>query len=452
MAAERRSRADREPRGALRAAAARAFARTLTSRSAAEIHLRREGRSFDERDNRLLAELVYGALRWRLRLESVLERASGRSLERIDPELRPVLLVALFQLLFLDRVPAHAAVSEAVDEARCRRGRGGAGFVNAVLRSVARRPSLDAWPVEEADPIRRLAVEHSHPEAMVRRWETRFGREAATRALAAGNSARALHLLAFADRGGRDALAARLAAEGVETEPGALSPLALVVRSGRPLDSGAFRDGDLYVQDEASQAAALVPPPAPGETILDASAAPGGKGLALIAAEPSARVVFADAAVPRVARLAENSRRLRRRLPIAVADARRPPWSIGFDRVVLDAPCTGTGTLRRHPELRWRFREAELARLAQQALELLDSLAGSVAVGGRLVHVTCSIEEEENEEVGARFLASHPEFDADRLETLPATLAGGRDAVGRWRVLPGAGHDGFSVAAWRRRR
>jgi len=452
MGAERERRQRAVPRPEVRGAAARIVERTLASRSSAEAHLKHEGRRLDERDRRLLAELAYGALRWKLRLEWVIERSSGRSLGRIDAELVPVLLVGAFQLLFLDRVPAHAAVSEAVDDARRRRGKGAAGFVNAVLRRIAREPLLDSWPVEEPDPVLRLAIEQSHPELLVRRWTQRFGFEAAVGVATAGNSPRALHLLAFADRGGRDALAARLAAEGIETAPGKLSPLALVVGAGRPLESEAFRDGDFYVQDEASQAAALVPYPVPGETVLDVAAAPGGKGLALIAAEPTARVVFADSATARVARLVANARRLRRKLPIVLADARRPPWGARFARVVVDAPCAGTGTLRRHPELRWRFRDSELARLARESLELLGAVSISVAPGGLLVHVTCSIEAEENEEVGARFLSAHPEFEVDPLEALPGALAGGRTGSPEWRILPGEGHDGFSVAAFRRRR
>ena len=438
--------------GGVRATAARVVQSTLAGLRSAETSLARASVGLDERDRRLLAELAYGTLRWRARLEWVIERASGRGLGKIDAELVPVLAVAVFQLLFLDRIPAHAAVSEAVDEARRRRGRPAAGFVNAVLRRIAREPALAGWPVEIADPVRRLAVEQSHPEALVRRWAERFGLEAAQRMAAAGNAPRDLHLLAFADRGGRDALADRLAGEGIATDPAPLSPLGLVVRSGRPLESAAFREGDFYVQDEASQAAALVPAPRPGERVLDAAAAPGGKGLALIAAEPRARVVFAEGSSVRVGRLRTNLRRLGRTLPIVVASALEPPWRGGFDRVVLDAPCTGTGTLRRHPELRWRFRVAELERLAAASLAMLEALSRAVAAGGLLVHVTCSVETEENERTVDRFLAAHDEFAPAPLEELAPSLQPGRLAPGRWRVLPGEGHDGFSVAVLRRAR
>jgi 16S rRNA (cytosine967-C5)-methyltransferase len=443
---------DSPPPGGARAAAVRALERTLDSLAPADHFLAREARGLDERDRKLAAELVYGALRWKLRLEYVVERASGRRISAIDPELRAVLSVGVLQLLFLDRVPAHAAVDEAVAEAKRRRGPGAGGFVNAVLRRIASAGGLGAWPVETASDDERLAIETSHPPELVRRWRARFGDEATRRALAADNSSRALHLLAFTDRGGRGALAAALAAEGIVTEPGQLAPGALIVRSGAPLASAAFARGDGYVQDEASQAAALVPRPRPGERILDAAAAPGGKGLAILAFEPSARVVFADAAPRRLPRLVANGRRLGRRLAIVAADGRRPPWRDGaFDRVVVDAPCSGTGTLRRHPELRWRFRASELERLARDAGALLVALAPAVVPGGLLVHVTCSVEAEENEQVLDRFVAANPAFEPLELDVADPWIASGRTAPGRWRVLPGAGHDGFSVGVLRRR-
>lgn len=419
----------------LRATAARVVEEALLSRRPADALLARAGARLDDRDRRLLAELVYGTLRWLRRLDHVLAAAAGRPIDRIDPALRCPLRIGALQLLALERIPPHAAVSEAVEEAKRLGGRGAASFANAVLRAIARRPEWRAWPVEERDPRRRLAIEASHPDELVERWWERFGEERTRAIVAANNGERQMHLLAFADRGGREALANRLRREGVETRPSATSACGLVVVAGAPLATAAYGDGDFYVQDEASQAAALVPPPRAGERVLDAAAAPGGKGLALLASEPSARVVFADRSLARLGRVRANLRRLGRRAAIAAADATSPPWRAAFDRVVLDAPCTGTGTLRRHPELRWRFRAEELARLAAESLHLLTALAPAVASGGCLVLVTCSIEREENEEVTARFLAAEERF---------------RPAGDPWRLLPVDGHDGFSVAVLRR--
>jgi 16S rRNA (cytosine967-C5)-methyltransferase len=440
------------PGAGVRATAARLVARALESRAPVDVPLARAGQDRDERDRRLLAELVYGALRWKSRLDDVVAAASRRSIDAIDAALLPALEVAAYQLLFLDRVPAHAAVKEAVDDVRAIAGRGATGFANAVLRRIAAAPALESWPVEEADPIRKLAIEHSHPETMVARWIARFGRAATERVLRADNGPRSLHLLSFRDRGGREELARRLAAEGVAATAGTLSPLALSVGSGDPLAGASFARGDFYVQDEASQAAALVPSPRSGERVLDAAAAPGGKAFALLAFEPSVRVVLADSGPRRLARVTANLRRLGRAAPVVAADAGTPPWRAGgFDRVLLDAPCTGTGTLRRHPELRWRFGIPELERLAADSALRLRALAPGVAPGGRLILLTCSIEAEENEGLASDFLAREPSFEADPLEDLDPGLRAGRTAAGFWQVLPGDGHDGFSVSVFRRR-
>jgi 16S rRNA (cytosine967-C5)-methyltransferase len=206
------------------------------------------------------------------------------------------------------------------------------------------------------------------------------------------------------------------------------------------------------VQDEASQAAALLPPPRAGERVLDAAAAPGGKTFALVAAEPQVRPTLADASLARLAPLRQNLRRLGRRLPAVAADAGHASFAAAFDRVVLDLPCTGTGTLRKNPELKWRLSEAEIGRLAAQAERLLAKSAALVAPGGLLVAITCSLEAEENEQVGERFLVTHAEFRPRPLDDVDEPmLAAGVEAPGRWRVLPAGDHDGFTVQVFARR-
>jgi len=445
------STARRSPREDVRAAAAWVVERTLSSRAPVESFLPGALGRFDERDGGLLNELVFGTLRWLRRLDDVIDQASHRRFERIEPALKPPLRVAVYQLLFLDRVPAHAAVHEAVEHARSLTHRGGASFVNAVLRRIARDPHLDAWPVRDEDPVRRLAIESSHPDFLVRRWLERFGDEATRALLAANNTAKPLHLLAFRDRGGRELLAERLIDAGVEVEPSALSLLGLLVRQGDPFASEAFAAGDLYVQDEASQAAALLPPPRAGERVLDAAAAPGGKSFAMAAWEPSLAPVMADVDLGRLGVVAANLRRLRRRYPLLAADAARPPFAAVFDRVVVDLPCSGTGTLRKHPELKWRISEEEVGRLAGQGAALLAGAAGTVAPGGLLVAITCSLEAEENEQVVARFLAGQGGFAPfDLAAALPAPAADAVAGPGLWRLLPGGDHDGFTVSVLRR--
>jgi 16S rRNA (cytosine967-C5)-methyltransferase len=430
----------------VRAAAAWVLERTLASMAPADSFLDSALPRFDERDQGLLRELVMGTLRWLRRLDHVIAAASSRSFEQIEEVLRSPLRIATYQLLFLDRVPAHAAVHEAVEQAHQLTHRGGASFVNGVLRRIARAPRPEDWPVNESDPARRLAIEKSHPDFLVARWLDRFGTARTLDLLDANNRPKPMHLLAFRDRGGRELLAESLIDEGMEVEPASLSPLGLIVRGGNPLASAAFQRGDFYVQDEASQAAALIPPPRREETVLDAAAAPGGKSFSLLAWEPTVRVTLSDVAAARVVRVRDNQRRLRRALPLAVADAGAPPFRGPFDRVVLDLPCTGTGTLRRHPEIKWRISEGEIGRLSRQALRLLEGTAPLVAPGGRLVAITCSLEREENEDVMARFLATHPELSLLPLERLlESPVAAGITGPGAWRILTGGDHDGFSV-------
>ena len=438
----------RTPQDNVRAAAGWVLERTLNALAPVDSFLGSALARFDERDQGLLRELVMGSLRWLRRLDQVIAAASSRSFEQIEPALHAPLRLAAYQLLFLDRVPAHAAVHEAVEQARLLTHRGGASFVNGVLRRIARDPHLASWPVEERDPVRRLAVAMSHPDFLVERWLRRFGAERTKALLEANNSEKPLQLLAFRDRGGRELLAEALIDVGLEVEPAMLSPLGLTVRRGNPLATPSFARGDLYIQDEASQAAALIPPPLPGESVLDAAAAPGGKSFSLLAREPAVELMLCDVSLARMTRLRANLRRLRRDLPLVVADAGAPPLGRGraFDRVVLDLPCTGTGTLRRHPELKWRISAGEIGRLSTQALRLLAGVAPLVKPGGILVAITCSLEEEENEAVAQSFVAAHPEFSLLPLASrLDAPLGTEIIGPGCWRILTGGDHDGFSV-------
>jgi 16S rRNA (cytosine967-C5)-methyltransferase len=272
-----------------------------------------------------------------------------------------------------------------------------------------------------------------------------LGSEATRRLLEVNNRPKPMHLLSFRDRGGRELLAESLIDEGCEVEASSVSPLGLKVRSGSPLLTEAFRRGDFYVQDEAAQAAALLLLPAPGERVLDVAAAPGGKSLTLQAIEPRVASVLADVAPDRMAVMQGNLRRMRRSAPMVVADARRPPFASGFDRVVVDAPCSGTGTLRKHPELKWRLSPPEVLRLAAQAAAMVEASSELVRPGGRLVLITCSLEEEENERVVESFLSRHRDFRPVSLSPGGATSLE-EVAPGVWRLWTAGDHDGSTTA------
>lgn len=437
----------------LRAAAAWVIERTLATRGGVDAFLPGVLERLEERDQRLLRELVLGTLRWLRRIDQVVEAASNRALGEIEPKLLPILRVAVYQLLYLDRIPAHAVVDEAVELAHQRTHRGAASFVNAVLRRIARDRDLSAWPVVEDDVVRRLGIELSHPDFLVEAWVGRFGLERTRTLLEANNRPKPFHVLAFSDRGGRYELAERLIEEGVLVEPSQLSPLGLVVREGNPVFTRVFAEGHAYVADEASQVAAWIPPPKPGERVLDLAAAPGGKSLALLAYEPQLSIVAADVDPSRLGILRANLVRTGRTLAVLGADSRQPALRpASFDRVVADLPCSGTGTLRKHPEIKWRLEREDLQRQANQGLGMLRGAASLVVPGGLLIAITCSIEVEENEAVIERFLQQHEEFALEQLEgQLPPELAVGLEAPGRWRLLPEGDHDGFTVHVLRQR-
>lgn len=440
------ARASKEGERDVRAVAAQALATILGSKSPAGITLEKARVGFSSRDQGLLHELVLGTLRWLRFVDFVLENVAARPVSKIDADLVPTLRVAVYQLLYLDRVPPHAVVHAAVEEIKRRSHRGAAGFANAILRKVAKRRDPAEWPVDRGDPIENLAVQTSYPTFLVRRWADRFGHDRAAAALAAGNRRAGFQLTCLADR---EQLAAELAVDGVETRATDLSPWGLDVVVGDPRETNAFQSGKIYIQDQASQAAALVPMPAPGERILDVASAPGGKSFALLAAEPGVRLIAADRSLPRLLRLRANQERMQRSFGLVTSTGQSPSFRAGFDRVVVDLPCSGTGTFARHPELKWRISEAELDRLAARSLEMLISSANLVGAGGRLCAITCSLEREENEDVVAGFLKRRPEFELEILQ-LPPELAQFVVGPGHWRVLPSQDHDGFTVHVLRR--
>ena len=396
-------------------------------------------------DRALLAEIVLGTLRMRRRLEHALAPLLARPLERLSPRVRAILESAAYQILFLSRVPAYAAVNEAAHLARHGGRAATVGFVNAVLRRLASRPGEVALPDPAADPVRALAVRHSYPDWIARRTLAEIGAEEADAFLACGNRAPAATLRANRLRGGRDALLARLAAEGIAAEPCRHAPdgVRLLERAFLPgLD--VLRDGLASVQDESAILVAEIVAPAPGETVVDLCAAPGGKALAIAERGLAGLRVVAIDRPARVARLRENVARLGL-VPIArradgreegsaagrVAGGRAPRVEllagdaraldpIPADAVLVDAPCSGLGVLRRHADLRWTKRESDVARLAALQGALLDAAARWVRPGGRLVYATCTILGAENEDVVRAFLERHPRF---ALEPLPESIA-----------------------------
>jgi 16S rRNA (cytosine967-C5)-methyltransferase len=402
------------------------------------------GRALPAPDQDLLRELLLGVLRWKRALDAEIAAVSRVPLAKLAPNLLEILEVALYQLRHLERVPEYAAVHEAVEHARQSGGEGAARLVNGVLRQILLRPA----PGEPADPdAAALALRFSHPEFLVRRWLERFGPERTRGLLASDNGPSRLDLLTNPRRISRAELQTRLAEEGIATDASPWAPLALTVRAGKPLRSPLHAEGLFSVQDVGSQALPLLLPP--GARLVDLAAAPGGKSLSALAHGRMARVDAVDRSLPRLRLLIENARRLGypELRPVA-GDLVALPFAEGrFERVLLDAPCSGTGTLRKNPEIRYRVTPEAIERLAREQEEALASASGLLSPGGYLLYSTCSLEREENERVVERVLQRVAGLSAapiDSPENAEATKAGGL------RLFPDESTDGFTAHLLRR--
>ena len=404
-----------------------------------------------QRDVALTTELVYGTLRWQRYLDWILAPHSRRRLESLDARVRVLLRMAAYQIAFLERVPSFAAVNDAV--ALAPRTPGVTAFVNAVLRSFARRGVREREPAPPRDPLEALATRRSFPTWIAERWVLRFGRPDAEALMGAMNERPPLTLRANTLRISRDALAARLTAEeGLAWRPTQWAPEGLVVGpGGAPGNWGAFADGSFVVQDEASMLVARLLEPRPGETIADVCAAPGTKTTHLAELmQNRGRVLAFDPQPGRLERVREAAGRLGITIvePVeGTVEALASPFRAACDGVLVDAPCSNLGVLRRNPDVKWRRQPADLATNAERQGRILDAAATMVKPGGRLVYATCSLEPEENEAVVQAFLAAHPEIRVDPPGEFPLPI----DPDGTLRCLPHRhGTDGFTAVRFRR--
>ncbi len=414
----------------------------------------------DDRERRLATELVYGVLRRRSAIDRALERHSSRPLNRITPTLLNVLRLTLYQILFLSRVPAPAAVDEGVRLVRARLGRSPAAFANGVLRSACREREEGAVVEAPILPAKSdadsLAEAHSFPSFLVRRFLRRYGAATTIHLLETLNRPAPITLRIRRTGIDSGALVAGLLEEGIETVPSPLLPGALRVTSGAPQRTASFRAGSVYIQDESSQLVAELLRPLPEDSpVVDLCAAPGGKILAVADLLPLAgpRPIAADRSLARLRLLRDNVSRGGSPDPhYVVMDARRPALRGSFRRVLLDAPCSGTGIIRRHPEIRWRRSEEAIREFACKQGEMLEAAWGMVAPGGRLIYAVCSLEPEEGPERIAALREAHPEIiPIDARECLPTTAHLLVDQAGFFATLPHRdGVDGFFAAVLER--
>ncbi|BBO72830.1 ribosomal RNA small subunit methyltransferase B [Desulfosarcina widdelii] len=391
------------------------------------------------RDRALFNQLVYGVLRWRLRLDAVISAHASRPLKKIAPNLRNILRLGLFQIRFLDRIPASAAVNTTVALAKTHRASKAAGFVNAVLRSALREPGRDGLPDADADPVGHLSVSQSMPRWLVARWIDRLGPDEAALLCESVNTIPPTILRCNGLKNNLAELMAALEPDAERVEPIKAVPGALqLIRPRRAIHRmQAFADGRFSVQDGAAQLISLLLDPKPGETVLDACAGLGGKTTHLAQLmENQGHVVALDHVPAKLVRLEKEAGRMR----LAIIETRRtdlnrpidPSDFPRFDRILLDAPCSGLGVLRRNPDAKWSSFKKDIAGFARRQVRFLEHLAPLVKKQGTLVFADCSMEPEENESVVKQFLKKHPNF-----------AISANKAITEKTVLPFMGADGF---------
>jgi len=340
-------------------------------------------------DRGLCTELVMGVLRWRSVLDNAIAKASSKTVSRLDAEVRIALQLAIYQFKFLERVPSHAAVNESVELVKRARKRSAVPFANAVLRKASGDTERPKPPATGA-PIREIAASYAHPTWLVERWSKAYGPLVAERVCAFDQQV-PVTAIRLSDAASED----EIRSEGVELAPGELLTRTRRVVSGDVTRTKAYAEHRIAIQDEASQLVALIV--GRGIRILDCCAAPGSKTAALAWHNPEAQIVAAEIHPHRAALLRE--RVPQRNVEVLTADATALPYGAEFDRVLVDVPCTGTGTLARNPEIKWKLRVEDIADLRNRQLSILRAAMGHVAPGGRLVYSTCSLESEENASV-----------------------------------------------------
>ena len=425
-----------------------------------------------EADRRLATDLVMGVLRWRGELDFQLGEISGRPVERLDPEVATILRMGIYQIQFLERVPKAATVNEAVEMTKAAHKRSATGFVNAVLRKCP--PGNRAMKLERFDALdgaARASVRRATPTWLLERWAflklpvipakagihfaesealevgirnrlsgVRLNKQlpmddgqrttdddAALRLAWASTQVPSTVLRAVDPSQDIPRLRKELAAEGIKTRPGRFSARALVVESGNVQTSQALRQGRVVIQDEASQLVAELLMPLAGQRVLDLCAAPGIKAGQIAQTLGSGTLVTGERSA---ARLRTMGRLLPhwlpkkvRWLPVQLDATKDLPFGCQFERILLDAPCSGTGTLARNPEIKWRLQPADLKRLAEAQVKMLKSALASLAPAGRLVYATCSLEAEENEGVVERVLEELPNYQLVTREELAASYS-----------------------------
>lgn len=407
-------------------------------------------------DAALTTELVYGTIQRLSTIDYYLGRFVAKGIMKLEPWVRGLLRISFYQLYYLDRIPTHAVVNEAVNIAKRKGHQGISGMVNGVLRNVIRQKEQLTLP-DNLPPVQRIALAHAHPEWMVARWIAQYGEETAERICEANNGTPHVSVRVNAMKGDRESVLREMREAELNAASSPLAPSGIVVEGGGNMaHTRWFAEGAISIQDESSMLVAEALDPQPGMHVLDCCAAPGGKTAHIAEKMRNEGKLWANDIHPHKEQLIrEQTERLGLScVETVVGDAlqlghRLPAESL--DRILLDAPCSGLGVIRRKPDLKWRKRETEINDIAALQYELLASVQRLLKPGGILVYSTCTIDAEENERVVSRFLQSHGHFELDT--EWPAQLrhiVNQQHSVGVQLLPQHYGSDGFYIARLRR--
>lgn len=410
--------------------------------------------SFDNRDRGLITELVYGILRNRNRLDWVIAEIYNGDFDSMETTVRNILRIGIYQVLYTDRIPHFAAVNEAVMTAKKTRPKT-AGLVNALLHKTLTIKNDIKWPDMKIDPVRTISIIHSHPSWMVERWRELYGIDETIAICRENNKIPPLTVRINTLKISRDKTISALKNEGISAAPTIFSPEGIII-SNNPKglrETDAFRQGLIRVQDEASQLAAHLLDPQPGDQVLDFCAGNGGKTLHLAALmQNNGKITAVDVNHNKLKHLLSEAKRLGVTIVQTIQEdgaKRNDALSENFDKILVDAPCSGLGTLRRNPEIRWRLKSSEIEMLKQKQKKLLQNAAGCVKPGGSLAYCVCTTTPEENEEVAFEFLEDNKQFKLKSPPDFPSELV---TAEGFLRTFPHIhGTDGFFGALFVRK-
>jgi len=413
--------------------------------------------SLSKSDAGLATELIYGTISRLNTLDYFLDKHVNKGTRKLQPWVRSLLRLSLYQIIYLDRIPDHAVVSEAVNLAKRRGHQGISGMVNGVLRNILRQKESLAIPAD-LPAAKRISLQHSHPEWLVERWISQYGPETAEAICAANNEPPAVSVRVNTTMISREEMLKEMEGRGLQAVPSSLSPYGIVVKgAGNMALTDWYREGMISIQDESSMLVAEAVAPEPGMRVLDCCAAPGGKSAhmgELMKDEGS--IVANDIHSHKGKLIADQAARLGLDcIRTVTGDALELPGRFepaSFDRILLDAPCSGLGVIRRKPDLKWGKTEEDIREIAALQSRLLDSVSALLRPGGVLVYSTCTIEPQENEGVVTSFVSRHPEFELDETGSLSRLKDKALVRGGGIQILPQHYHsDGFYIARLRRR-